>query len=101
MTKTELFDYILQVVAEETEIPDTRILSKKRDSETVDARYLLVYFLTGIGFTPSYIAHQLGFTERAITKIVTNFDTRFSVQKMLRINYEHIKNKLRTKSFCA
>lgn len=101
MSKTELFDHILSIVAEETELPAVRILSRKRDAETVDARYLLVYFLSDTGFTPSYIAERIGFTERAVTYIQTNFEERRSVQKILIINYENIRRKLRNNSFCA
>lgn len=98
MSKTELFDHILHLVAEETELPAGRILSKRRDTETVDARYLLVHFLSDTGFSPSYIAQRIGFTERAVQKIQTHFDERLSFQKLLRINFEHITNKLRTTS---
>ena len=43
MCKSEIFATILQTVSQETEIPPEQILSRKKDEETVDARYLLVY----------------------------------------------------------
>lgn len=56
------------MVSEETEIPCSQILSgKKKDMETVDARYLLVHFLSETGFSPSYIASKTGITERTVT----------------------------------
>lgn len=49
MCKSEIFATILQTVSQETEIPPEQILSRKKDEETVDARYLLVYLLTRNG----------------------------------------------------
>lgn len=98
MSKTELFDHILHIVAEETELPAVRILSRKRDAETVDARHLLVYFLSDTGFTSSYIAKRIGVTERTIQQIQTNFHERRSIQKLFRRNYENITKKLRSSS---
>lgn len=45
MSKSEIFNTILRMVSEETEIPSAQILSGRKDTETVDARYLLVHFL--------------------------------------------------------
>lgn len=56
MCKSEIFATILQTVSQETEIPPEQILSRKKDEETVDARYLLVYLLTRNGFCSSRVA---------------------------------------------
>lgn len=45
MCKSELYRQILGTVSQETEISEERILSKAKNAEIVDARYLLVYFL--------------------------------------------------------
>lgn len=45
MSRSELFENILRMVSEETEMPSSQIVSRRKDSETVDARYLLVHFL--------------------------------------------------------
>lgn len=46
MCKSEIFAEILKIVSQETEIAIDRILSSDKDSETVDARYLLVHILS-------------------------------------------------------
>ena len=99
MNKVNIFNTVLRIVAEETEISPGRILSGRKDSETVDARYLLVYFLHHIGFTPPYIAEKIGKTERTVTYIQTNFDQRFSTQKMFRIQCENIRKRIRNIPF--
>lgn len=40
MCKSEIFAETINLVAQETEIPASRILSSDKDTETVDARYL-------------------------------------------------------------
>lgn len=46
MCKSEIFAEILKIVSQETEIAIDRILSSDKDSETVDARYLIVLRVT-------------------------------------------------------
>lgn len=56
MCKSELYRQILGTVSQETEISEERILSKAKNAEIVDARYLLVYFLWRQGFhAPGHI----------------------------------------------
>lgn len=91
MSKSDMFNQILRLVADETEVPPVRILSGKKDAETVDARYLLVHFLLEAGFTPAYISEKAGVSERTVSNIQTNFETRRCVQKMFRIQAENIR----------
>ena len=49
MCKSEIFAETINLVSQETEIPVNRILSSDKDTETVDARYLLVRLLVGKG----------------------------------------------------
>lgn len=42
MCKLEIFAETINLVSQETEIPVNRILSSDKDTETVDARYMLV-----------------------------------------------------------
>lgn len=56
MCKSEIFAETINLVAQETEIPASRILSSDKDTETVDARYLLVQLLVERGMYPSQIA---------------------------------------------
>lgn len=99
MSKSEIFNTILRMVSEETEIPSAQILSGRKDTETVDTRYLLVHFLFQSGLNPSYIAARIGKTERAVNQIHTNFDQRFSTQKIFRISCERIRKRLGNNSF--
>lgn len=101
MSKSEIFNLILRIVSDETEIPGQQILSGRKDMETVDARYLLVHFLSYVGFTPSYISSRISITERTVTNILTNFEIRMSTQKMLRIQCENIRKVLRNSSFTS
>lgn len=56
MCKSELYRQILGTVSQETEISEERILSKAKNAEIVDARYLLVYFLWRQGISrPGHI----------------------------------------------
>ena len=95
MSKSELFDENLRLVSCETEVPLENILSGRKDTESVDARYLLVHYLIDTGFTPSYIASKTGISERTVSNIQTNFDCRVKAQKMLRIQSENIRKLLR------
>lgn len=55
MCKSEIFAETINLVAQGTEIPASRILSSDKDTETVDARYLLVQLLVERGMYPSLI----------------------------------------------
>ena len=99
MSKSDIFNDILRKVSEETEISCPQILSRRKDMETVDARYLLVHFLSETGFSSSYIAAKIGVRERTVTHILTNFDVRLSTQKMLRIQCENMRKWLGNKPF--
>lgn len=85
MCKSEIFAETLNLVSQETEIPVNRILSSDKDTETVDARYLLVRLLVERGMYPSQIALQIHKTKRAINYMISNFQERMEGGKMLRI----------------
>ena len=90
MCKSEIFAETINLVAQETEIPASRILS----SETVDARYLLVQLLVERGMYPSQIAPKIHKTKRAINYMISNFQERMEGGKMLRIYWENIRKAL-------
>lgn len=94
MSKSEIFNTILRMVSEETEIPSAQILSGRKDTETVDARYLLVHFLFQSGLNPSYIAARIGKTERAVNQIHTNLPDSYQFRPAFQ-HTENIQNKLR------
>ena len=94
MCKTEIFAHILDTVSKETEIPKERILSESKDAEVVDARYILVKLLTDTGMYPSQIASKINKTRRAVNYIISNFSSRETAGKMLRIYLDNIKKRL-------
>lgn len=89
-----MFEHVLRLVSEETEIPSGQIVSRRRDTDTVDARYLLVYFLFQVGLSTAFIARRMGVTQRTVTFIHSNFSDRVSMQKFMRINCENIRKRL-------
>lgn len=74
--KCTIFADTLEIVARESEIPASDILSHKRTDEVVDARYIFVYLLSRRGFYASGIASRMGFTRSSISYILANFDNR-------------------------
>lgn len=92
MYKSEIFAKTLNVVSHETEIPQDLILSRRKSVDVVDAKYLLVKTLYLRGFYPSQIAQMIGLSTRAVNNIVSNFDVRVSTRKLMRINWENIRN---------
>lgn len=99
MCKSEIFATILQTVSQETEIPPEQILSRKKDEETVDARYLLVYLLTRNGFCSSRVASCIRKDIRTVNLILTRFETRKSNRKYFGILLDNIKKQLGNKGF--
>lgn len=94
MCKSEIFAEILNCVSIETEISTDKILSSNKDTEIVDARYLLVHFLSERGLYPSQIAIHIHKSKRAVNYIISNFQDRIESGKMLRIQYENLKKQV-------
>lgn len=94
MCKSEIFAELLRIVSRETEISTNDIISCKKETEVVDARYLLVRLLFENGFYPSQIASHIHKTNRSINYILSNFSDRLRTGKILRIQYENIKKTL-------
>lgn len=90
MCKSEIFAEILQFVSQETEISPEQILSNKKDEETVDARYLLVYFLHETGYSTSRIACFLHKDKRTVNIILAQFNERCK-KKILGIILEKLR----------
>lgn len=94
MCRTEIFNHILSVVENVTEINKDVILSNDKTTEVVDARYLLVYLLSKEGFYPSSISLMIHKSKRAVNYILSNFSYRLKTTKILRTQLENIKNIL-------
>lgn len=97
MCKSRIFAEILNIVSSETEVPASQILSKKKDEETVDARYLLVYSLSMQGLTQTQIARLIGKDVRTVNNILNGFEERGRTRKMFGINLENIRKQLGNK----
>ena len=78
-----------------------RALSPKKDEETVDARYLLVYFLSHNGFCSSRIAAFIHKDVRTVNLILTCFEERKEHRKYFGILLENIKKLLGNKGFLS
>lgn len=92
MSKKEIFAKKLTSVSYITDIEEDVIISKSRKEDVVDARCLLVYLLYEDGIYPYHIAQMLCCSTRNINTIISSFNARLCCRKMLRINYEKIKN---------
>lgn len=95
MGKHAIFNNILSMVEEETEISREQILSGNKQEEAVDARALLIYTLYEQGLYPSQIAALSGICPRCVSPYIQNFPERKSSRRMLGIYYERVKRKLR------
>lgn len=97
MCKSELFEYLLDVVSQETEINRERILSKEKSAEVVDARYILVYLLGRCGIYNSEIAHLTGLTRQAVGQMRTHFELRYRQGgKIFEFNFKRICKVIET-----
>lgn len=90
----ELAEYVLDLVAEELDVPKEQILSKSRRAETVDARHMAVRLLHRHNVYPSRIASVFGLSPRSIHYVITYFDARAQANRALRNSYAKIAKKL-------
>lgn len=93
MCKSDVFQHILAIVSAETEVPPSAILSGDRRAETVDARYILTELCFRHGLYPCAIAAKTGLTARAVNHILATFEERISARRMMRMEYDAVKNK--------
>lgn len=100
MCKSRIFNEILRAVSDETEVSEDRILSNRKDEETVDARYILVHFLDKSGISHSSIAKFINKDIRTVNNIITGFDARMRSRKMFGINLEQIRKALGNSFLC-
>lgn len=97
MNKNELILYIFSSVANETGITKDQILSKIKTEEVVDARHMVVKFLSESGLYPSSIARIFNVTPRCISYILSAFDDRINTNRMMKFAYKRIEENI-TKS---
>lgn len=98
MKKSDIMRNLLSVISEVVEIEASEILSLDKSEHIVDARHMLIVLLFEVGFYPEEISKLIGCTKRNVNGVICNFSKRCKARKMLRINYEIIKNKIGIKS---
>jgi hypothetical protein len=99
MKKQKVYEYILEVVADECEVDATAIKSKRKMAEVVDARYMLAKCLLDYGYYPSEVAKLMEVTTRAVGYMITTFEDRIKTANYKRSNYERIKKAIGNHSF--
>ena len=65
-------DYIIEHVAEDTGITKNLILSKRRHQEIVDAKQIVVFALTQLGFTQKFIGKYLNYADHSTVNHLIN-----------------------------
>ncbi|MCM1168882.1 MAG: hypothetical protein NC324_02990 [Bacteroides sp.] len=69
MPATETYQKILSAVSAETEIPIDLILSSNRETDVVDARYILILMLLRRGFSAALISRLTGKGARFVSHV--------------------------------
>lgn len=59
MKKSEIFEKVLLVVSEQTEVSEERILSTERTNEVADARCIAIFFWKKYGLDTAYLMQQM------------------------------------------
>lgn len=90
----ELAEYVLELVAEELDVPKNSILSKSRKAEIVDARHVAAKLLHACNVYPSRIAQIFDVSPRSIHYVITSFDARIQTNRMLRNSYAKLAKTL-------
>lgn len=94
MTKRQLFERILALVSQETEVPEAMILSPSKIMYVVDARSILIQILTEQGLYPVQIAELLYITASAVRNLISRFHTRQRNNPIIATYLQQIRNSL-------
>ena len=90
----ELATVVLDLVAEELDVPKESIMSKSRKAEIVDARHMTAKLLHIRNVYPSRIAEIFGVSARTVQYVITSFDARIQTNRMLRNSYAKLAKTL-------
>lgn len=90
----ELADYVIELVAEELDVPKDSILSKSRKTEIVDARHMAAMLLYKNNVYPSRIASIFGVSPRTAQYVITSFNARIQTNRALRNSYAKLAKAL-------
>lgn len=77
-------DYIVRHIAKETGVTKNLMLSKRRHQEIVDARQIVVFALTELGFTQKFIGKYLKYADHTTVNHLLNRRCFNSHQNRLR-----------------
>ena len=94
MYKMQIFQETLAVVVEAMEVEQEQILSGCKQEEVVDARALLIQLMSDKGLYPVQISKVTGLNGRSVSQFLLGFRERIKSRKILRMNYENLKNQL-------
>lgn len=94
MYKMQIFQETLSAVVEAMEVEQEQILSGCKQEEVVDARSMLVKLMSDRGLYPVQISKITGLNSRSVTQFLLGFKERVNSRKILRINYERLRNQL-------
>lgn len=90
----ELATVVLDLVAEELDVPKESIMSKSRKAEIVDARHMTAKLLHIRNVYPSRIADIFGVSARTVQYVITSFDARIQTNRSLRNSYAKLAKTL-------
>ena len=93
MRKSELFAEMLSDVSNETEIPSSLITSPSKRDEVLDARSILIHFMSLAGFYNSEISRYVHVCERAVRYSRAHFYERIQLSPMMRISLRRLESK--------
>lgn len=90
----EFADYVLELVAEELDVPKESIMSKSRKTEVVDARHMAAMLLYRCNVYPSRVASIFGVSPRTVQYVITSFSARIQTNRTLRNSYAKLAKTL-------
>lgn len=90
----KILSCVIEAVSAETDVPVEDILSKRKESEVVDARHICVELLRREGLYVSRIAKLLRMTPRNVQYVISHFDDRVKFNRIMRNNYERARKRL-------
>lgn len=95
MCRTKIFLTTLAAVAKETEIESTDIIGGCRRAEVVDARCILVHFLTDKGLNASEIADLIHVSSHSVRRLNKLYDERIKLRgNLIKQNSDAIRTQL-------
>ena len=95
MCKKELFEKIIEIVSEITEVSREEILSRSRRADVTDARYLVLYILYTHGVRIYKIAELSGIPCRSVYYAINSFSMRSDIEgTILNLWIKDVKSRL-------